>query len=58
MGSYCLMPADVSLWDEENVGMVTGNSYITIWIYLGSLNCSIENGKMVNFILCTFCPKK
>lgn len=30
MGSYCLMPADVSLWDEENVGMVTGNSYITI----------------------------
>lgn len=47
-----------SLWDEENLGMVTGNSCITIWIYLGSLNSSIENGKMANFILCTFCLKK
>lgn len=41
----------VSVWDDKNLNMDTGDAYKTMWIYLIPLNCSLKIIKMVNYVL-------
>lgn len=41
----------VSVWDDKNLNMDTGDADKTMWIYLITLNCSLKIIKMVNYVL-------